>query len=765
MDRDALERWKSVGLIASTVIVLTIPAYVIKERFLRAPSTPNHEPTATFVGRDECISCHEEAYEKWKGSHHDHSMAVASDSTVRGDFNDAVFEHNGITSRFYRKGGRYFVHTQGPGGEMGDFEIAYVFGFEPLQQYLIPFPGGRLQSLTIAWDVQRSRWFHLYAGQDIPPDDWLHWTRSGQNWNGMCAECHSTNLRKGYDPASKSFATAWSEIDVSCEACHGPGSRHVEWAQIQPMARPEVDNYALVVRTGEITSREQVELCAPCHSRRIEFGDYDHMRTGLLENLVPALLDEGLYFADGQILEEVYVYGSFVQSEMFKNGVRCGDCHDVHSLKLIEDGNDLCLQCHRAATYDNYDHHFHKKIQDGKPSDGALCVKCHMPERPYMVVDYRADHSIRVPRPDLTVEIGTPNACGQSGCHDDKSVQWSADHFRKWYGQARKPHFGATIAAGRKGEPEALPELIRLAGDNLYPAIVRATALSLLAGYPGDESTRAFKQALADEEALVRYTAVSNVGTSDANELVSLAAPLLFDPAKAVRVQAASRLAGTPDDMLKTYQREALRETLAEYVEAMKYSLDFSFAGHNLGNLYTKLGDAEKAEMYYKLALQVDDLFYPAKVNLAILYNSTGRNREAETLLREVLDAYPERNDVAYTLGLLLAEMEHYSDAAKYLQQAAESLPAPSRAYYNLGLVLQYLGRDAEAEAALKKALDREPDTLEYLHALADHYVRRGELHKALSVADKMLASHPDNRLARDVKAYVERALQTPARE
>jgi tetratricopeptide (TPR) repeat protein len=444
--------------------------------------------------------------------------------------------------------------------------------------------------------------------------------------------------------------------------------------------------------------------------------------------------------------------------------VRCSDCHDVHSLKLVKDGNELCLQCHRAATYDDYGHHFHKKIQDGKPSDGALCVKCHMPERPYMVIDYRADHSIRVPRPDLTVEIGTPNACGQSGCHDDKSVQWSAEHFRKWYGQARKPHFGATIAAGRKREPGALPELIRLAGDDLYPAIVRATALSLLGGYPGDESTRAFKRALADEEALVRYTAVSNVGTTDARELVALVAPLLFDPTKAVRVQAASRLAGTPDDMLKAYQREALRKALAEYVEAMEYSLDFSFAGHNLGNLYAKLGENKKAEAYYKLAIEVDDLFYPAKVNLAILYNSMGRNQEAEALLREVLNAYPKMNDVAYTLGLLLAEMGQYSEAAEYLRRAAESMPEASRAHYNLGLALQKLGRDAEAEAALKKALDIEPDNLEYLYALTVYYVKQGELHKALSLAERMVADYPHNKRARDVKAYVESALEAVQR-
>jgi tetratricopeptide (TPR) repeat protein len=759
MNGDALHRWRVTGLIASTVIVLTIPAYAVKESIGRGQDRPAAAAATTFVGREKCLTCHEEAYDAWAGSDHDNAMGLASDSTVRGDFDDAVFEYNGITARFFRRDGKYYVNTQGPDGELADFEIAYVFGIEPLQQYLIPFPGGRLQSLTIAWDTERGQWFFLYPGQDIPPDDWLHWTRGAQTWNGMCAECHSTNLRKGYDAGSKTFSTTWSEIDVSCEACHGPGSRHVEWAEVPPMARAQVENYDLVLRTGDITSRQQVELCAPCHARRTELGDYNHTSIELLDFQAPSVLDDGLYFSDGQILEEVYVYGSFVQSKMFRNDVRCSDCHDVHSLHLVEQGNELCLQCHRADTYDSYDHHFHKKIHEGEPSDGALCVKCHMPERPYMVVDWRADHSLRVPRPDLTLEIGVPNACSQSGCHDDQTDEWSADHYREWYGRAVKPHYGTVLAAGRERAPEAEAQLIKLSGDDLYPAIVRATALSLLGSYPGEQSTAAFNRALADEEALVRYTAVTNFAAASAEELVELVAPLLLDPVRAVRTQAATRLAGIPDGLLKPYQLEALREALAEYRLAMEYSLDFSFAGFNIANLYARLGDSQQAESYYRTAVEIDDLFYPAKANLAVLLNSQGRNEEAEMLLRDILDDYPEVHEVAYSLGLLLGEMNRYDEAVEYLQQASEGMPDRSRAHYNLGLVQQHLGRVAEAEAALLRALELEPDNLDYLYALADHYIKRGEPRRALPIADRMIASHPESDVGREIKAYIEQAL------
>ena len=377
MNDDGMLGWRIAGIIALVVIVLSVPLYVVRETQRDTADIQPDMPYARFVGREQCVDCHSGAYEKWLGSHHDDAMDIASEQTVLGDFDDTEFEHEGVVSRFYRKGDGYFVFTEGPGGEMAEFEVRYTFGIEPLQQYLVPFPGGRFQALSIAWDVEQQRWFALYPDVVITPDNWLHWTRNGQNWNGMCAECHSTNLRKEYDPESKTFNTTWSEVDVSCEACHGPGSRHVAWAEIDPMGRPEIEDYGLVVHSLGMDNRQQVEMCAPCHSRRSEVGDYDHRQVDLVENLVPSLLQEGIYHADGQILEEDYVWGSFVQSKMYQNGVRCSDCHDVHSLELHRPGNELCLQCHRADTYDAYEHHFHQKIYESQPSDGALCIKCN----------------------------------------------------------------------------------------------------------------------------------------------------------------------------------------------------------------------------------------------------------------------------------------------------------------------------------------------------------------------------------------------------
>ncbi|ETW99293.1 MAG: hypothetical protein ETSY1_15515 [Candidatus Entotheonella factor] len=359
-----------------------------------------------FVDNRVCQSCHAQAFEDWQGSHHDQAMQPATEATVLGDFRNAEFTYQGVTTRFFTKAGKFLVHTAGPDGRMTDFEVQYTFGVDPLQQYLIPFPGGRLQSLSIAWDVHQQRWFHLYPDENTKPGDALHWTGLYQSWNIMCAECHSTNLNKHYDPSTQTYQTTWSEINVSCQACHGPGGRHVEWAnreaaKTSPQDQPQnAPLKGLVVDFAALDGPGQVAQCARCHSRRRRVSVTDQHGRALLDDFVPERLGTGLYHADGQILDEVYVYGSYVQSKMYHAGVRCTDCHQPHTLKLRAEGTALCVQCHQsqpdnrfstlaAKAYDTPDHHFHPI-----GSTGAQCVNCHMPAKTYMRIDPRRDHKL-----------------------------------------------------------------------------------------------------------------------------------------------------------------------------------------------------------------------------------------------------------------------------------------------------------------------------------------------------------------------------------
>ena len=533
------------------------------------------------------------------------------------------------------------------------------------------------------------------------------------------------------------------------------------------MGRPQVDNYDLVVRTANMTPSEQIELCAPCHSRRMSLGDNTHDIEAFMDYGIPQLLSPGMYFADGQILDEVYVYGSFMQSKMYDRDVRCADCHDVHSIKRIKEGNDLCLQCHRADIYDTKSHHFHKK--EGEPGEpirdangqvlfevgsGAQCEQCHMPGRNYMGIDYRPDHSFRIPRPDLTVEMSVPNACDR--CHVDKPTQWSVDAVAKWYGQRYRPHYGSILYAGRQRTPEANRDLIKLADDRLYPVIVRATALGLLRSYQGADVDEAHRKALIDEAPLMRQTAVSMLDAQPPPQLLPALVPMLYDPVKSVRIEAARALAAVPDKPFDQRQRDRYETVLAAYEQAMRYTADFAPSRHNLGNLYDALGETERAIASYQAAIAIDNLFFPAKVNLAMIYNRQGNNDQAERLLREVVKHHPEMYDVHYSLGLLLAERQKYQEATRFLSTAARGLPGRARVSYNLGVLLDFLQKDVEAEAALGKALAIAPDNADYLTALAQFYLKRGRLREAQPLAERLIQSHPNHPAAARMKAFIE---------
>lgn len=344
-------RWELCAIVAACIILVT--PFLYKYR-IHGEVRSTIAATPQFAGTTECKQCHQDAFKKWQGSDHDLAMATATEETVLGDFNNIQFTdpQTGKPSRFFRENRKFMVETEGPDGKPGIFNISHTFGAYPLQQYLVPFSDGKLQCLSIGWDVEKKTWYRLPPYDISGHTDWLHWTRGAQTWNGMCAECHSTQLQKGYNLQTESYATTWFEINVGCEACHGPGSTHVEWAKRPVFARPQTENYGLVRPTADLTPEKQIAICAPCHSRRYQLGDNDHQYGELLDLMVPSLLTEGLYYPDGQILEEVYVYGSFAQSKMYRHGVRCSDCHDSHDLKLHKKDNELCLQCHRAEEYD-----------------------------------------------------------------------------------------------------------------------------------------------------------------------------------------------------------------------------------------------------------------------------------------------------------------------------------------------------------------------------------------------------------------------------
>jgi len=708
----------------------------------RAP-LPERQARAGYVPNDRCLECHPAAAKEWATSHHFQAMAPATDATVLGDFGGAELARNGVVSRFLRRDGGFVVHTEGRDGALADFPVAYTFGVRPLQQYLIAQPGGRFQALTLAWDTERGRWFDLYPGEKTPPGDVLHWTGRYQSWNGMCASCHSTNLQKNYDARADRYATTWSEINVSCQSCHGPGERHVAWAR-SGAARAGTDGL-VDLRTGE----REIEVCAACHSRRSELSATPVPGVPLYDDYLPALLTPDLYHADGQQLGEVYEYGSFRQSRMYQAGVRCTDCHDPHRLTPVAEGNALCVRCHqdapdtgrfpglRAKSYDSPEHHFHAV---GSP--GARCVACHMPARDYMIVDARRDHAIRIPRPDLTVKIGTPNAC--SGCHADRPPAWAADAIARWYGSARRQetHYGEALAAGRAARPGAEDALVALAGDASAPAIVRATALDLLR-HSGPASVPASVAGTHDPDPAVRVAAVGGLERVPPERRVPLVAAALRDPRRAIRIEAARVLSSVPPERFDPAERRAYESALAEFEAAQGVALDMPGPYLNLAVVAENEGRHAEAEERYRSALRLDPDFTPARLNFARLLNAVHRNDDAERVLRDGIARVPEQGELHYSLGLLLAEEKRVPEAATALGRAADLLPERARTRYNYALALEQLGRHADAAAALAKARDVDPADPDIAYALAMVYVREEDWPRARRVAADLAALSP----------------------
>jgi len=733
-----------------------------------AEENPEAEPAPPeYVGADACAGCHAAETAAWTGSHHDLAMQPATEETVLGDFDDAELTFAGVTSRFFRRDGAFVVRTDGPDGELADFEVAYTFGVFPLQQYLVPFPGGRYQALSLAWDSRPAdeggrRWFHLLPDDTPSAGDELHWTGRTMNWNYMCAECHSTELMKGYDRSSDSYATTWSDIDVSCEACHGPASRHVELAGTwsgsggpgeggatglaDPMADPggtwTFDPGASIARrTSALPGHAQVETCAHCHSRRYTIAEGRLPGEPLLDSDVVSRLDPVLYHADGQIRDEVYVYGSFVQSRMYAAGVRCSDCHEPHSLRLKAPGNAMCASCHLPSTFDTPEHHFHPT-----GSTGAQCVECHMPATTYMVVDPRRDHSMRIPRPHLSAEIGTPNAC--TGCHEGETVAWAVAAVERWYGapdstDEARMRAARAIHTGREGLPGAADLLREVAADGREPGIVRATALSLTAAYPTAATLDALQQAADDPDPLVRLGALAGVGGLPPDARPQVAFRLLRDPLRAVRVQAARVLASFSPQ--SPSQRALLAEVSDEFVKAQEVNADHPTARAALGTFYAERGRVADAEREYRSAIALDSAFVPAYVNLADLYRALSRDADGEQLLERALAHAPEDPGLLHARGLQLVRFGRVDEAMTYLRDAARLAPESPRYAYVLAVALNSGGDGGGALATVRTALGAHPYDRELLSLAVSLHRDRGELGDARGYAERLLELTPDD--------------------
>lgn len=701
-------------------------------------------------------------------------MQVASAESVLGDFSDTTVTYHGIKTRFYRDGTRFLVDSLGDDGTPETFNILYTFGFQPLQQYLIETRDGHIQALNIAWDSRDKaaggqQWFHLQPDEDISPDHPFFWTNHFQNWNSRCADCHSTNVKRNYNADTHSYKTSWSYINVSCEACHGPGETHSLLAKEN---RLSAVNNGFSFDTHEpmkwhfekgdpianpigLKNNDSVDMCGSCHSLRTKLTDspteQDYHNNHRLQ-----LVSDASYFADGQIREEVFVLGSFLQSKMFEKGVTCNNCHNPHSGQLVIEGNGLCAQCHLSETYDTQKHHHHENS-----SDGAMCVSCHMPARTFMQVDDRRDHSFTIPRPELSSALQVPNAC--TDCHNKnkeshalaKKIEvsdssWAAQALESWGVKSETKrlanHWSQLNHRAQSGDILVTRPLIKAIENPALGDLIRASMLQQLAVIPSRVGAAAAQLSLADDSPLVRRGAVMALQGLAPSTRWQFLSPHMKDGSRSVRLQVAEALAGVLNQ-LPVDQRADLTRLIVEYREFLERSTDTPATQLAIANLESNLGNTEKAIVAFKRALFIEPYYIPALINLADLYRSAGNEAKTQALLEKALSFAPDSGAVQHSYGLSLIRNKDYSGALRHLKMAFEQSDAQPRYAYVYAVALENQGRIDEAVETLLAANNRWPNQYELLMTLVIYLEKTGNisaLYPYLSTLTAIAPSAPD---------------------
>lgn len=709
-------------------------------------TTPEITADATYTGSEKCQSCHAKEYNAYSSSDHFHAMDTALPRSVKANFNNSFFVYFGDTSYFYQRDGKYLVKTKDSAGKKTEFTVSFTFGWQPLQQYLVAFPDGRIQTLPFCWDTRPKeqggqRWFHIYNKEKILPGDELYWTDVNQNWNNMCADCHTTGFFKNFDISSNTFHSAWNESKVSCESCHGPASLHLKWAE-KKSPEDSLMGFAMNLK-GEtihwkfneakgvaypdkvVQNNTLVETCARCHARASHISDYYHHGQSFLQTHIPATISTASYHIDGQIRDEDYEYASFLQSKMYANGVTCVNCHDPHTMQLKTPGNTVCYSCHTPEKFDTPDHTHHLAT-----STGSKCVSCHMPVTTYMVVDDRYDHSIRIPRPDLSETMNTPNACNK--CHQDKTVSWAATSFKQWYGDKipKEKTYGQLLYATSKFSSESESALYQLLSSKNYPAIAKATAMEQ---YNQFFTTRIMEQVrayLQSPDPNLRLNALHSTDNLPENALLNAAAPLLNDPVLSVRTEALNTLVPVYTQ-LDENTKQRFNAVLNEYLTIQRNQGDRPESYLNQGIILAGTGRLAEAEQAYLLGLKRFPKFVPLYGNIADLYRSQNDEAKSQEFLQRGIAIQPENALLHYAYGLWQVRNKHDAEGMAELRKAIELNTADPTYTYGYAVAMYSKHKEAEAIGILEKFIAKNGNNPMIVQGLISFYQDQKQTAKA----------------------------------
>jgi predicted CXXCH cytochrome family protein len=689
---------------------------------------------ATYTGSDACRQCHGKEYNEYLASDHIKAMDTATSKTVLADFNNSTFSYFGKQAVFTTKQGRFYVTTTDSTGTNKEFEVTHTFGYSPLQQYLVSFSDGRKQVLPFCWDTRPKdqggqRWFHLYGSEYIAPGDELFWQHYNQTWNYMCADCHTTGLVQNFDIEKNSFSTTYAAQTISCESCHGPASNHIVWTKNQTdkelykgfgfsLGEKNV-SWVMNTATG-IAARNtpkqhdmQVQTCARCHSRSIPMTENYSFGHALAWSHIPDNAGPEAFYIDGQQKDEDYEYASFAQSKMYAAGVTCSNCHNPHSGQLIQTGNALCGSCHAPSTFD-VEAHTHHAVH----TTGATCINCHMPGKNYMQIDYRLDHSIRIPRPDLSAKLGTPDACTQ--CHSGDNKASIINAFKTWYGPSlsNKPAvYGELLHAIRSYQDSAYTHFNTLLKSPAYPNIMKVSSFQYAAAYPEAGVIQEIQKGLASPDELLRYRALESLENYPVDQVASLVIPMLDDTAPTIRMEAA-RILAPMHRQLNTAQSASFDAAIASYINIQKKLGSRPEGYMNLGIVYTLMEQYQEAERFYVMGIQRHPMFPALYLNLADLYRTVGNEERSKKTLDAGLARFSSHAALHQALGYWYIRQKDNVKGMQHLQKALKLAPDDPTYAYSYAIGLYSTGMKEESISLIKNFLVKYPNDPTMLNGL-----------------------------------------------
>ena len=665
----------------------------------------------------KCMECHQDIHHHWQKSQHGQANRLINIALDRDPFSNKNLGTSSEQWNFTLDDGKATVSADNK-----TYHAGMAIGVKPLIQYLVASDDGRWQTPNAAWDPAKKEWFDVFNDDIRTSADWGHWSSRGMTWNTQCAFCHMTDFKKNYDIPTDTYKSTWKEMGVGCTQCH---SDHTE--------KPDAKTGCLIDLTKNQKIKKDhpqriLENCASCHSRRGEFDDNFHHGEKYGDHYqlqLPTM--PHLYYPDGQIKDEVYVWTSFRLSNMGHKGVSCMDCHDPHTtkLKLPVANNTLCMSCHAggsngrvsgAIIIDPATHSHH-----GVDSKGNSCVECHMTHTTYMGRDPRRDHGFHVPDPQLTKELGIPNACNK--CHDDKDTDWAITWTNNWFGEKmnspeRKRQRARTraIAGAFNGQQESIDALLSVYANEPNPTW-QATLMQIMQAWATDPRVQHIaREGVHSKDSLLRASSCMILEFSTDNS--PWLEPMLKDPVKEVRIAAAwamrSRLS------LRSEVRHELESSLA-------FSADQPAGAMRTAQLAMDANELDKAESWMARAVRLDSSSAAARASYSILLGRLNKPNEALLQLQTANQLEPENPRFSFLMALTYSDLGQKDKTEELLKKVIKLDPNHDRAHYNLGLL--YAAQE-KLEAAIHNVLTAEKinsTSPDYPYARATLHLRQGD--------------------------------------